>query len=167
MRAPAAVGRDAELAQVDLFLAELGSAGGALALEGEAGIGKTTIWRESVDRARSMGMLVLACRPAAAEAKLSFSGLSDRLAAVDERAFAALPDLQRHALEVALLRSAPEGRALDARLVGTALHSLVCELADRGAVLLAVDDAQWLDAPTAGLLTFAIRRLEREPVGVL
>ncbi|MGZ4350287.1 MAG: AAA family ATPase, partial [Solirubrobacteraceae bacterium] len=167
MRAPAAVGRDAELAQVDLFLAELSTASGALALEGEPGIGKTTIWREAVDRARSMGMLVLACRPAAAEAKLSFAGLSDMLAAVDERAFAALPDLQRNALEVALLRSAPEGPALDSRLVATAVLSLVRALAGRTAVLLAVDDAQWLDAPTAGVLTFAIRRLEREPVGVL
>ncbi len=74
-------------------------------------------------------MLVLACRPAAAEAKLSFSGLSDMLAGVAEPAFAALPELQRNALEVALLRSAPEGPALDARLVATALLTLVRELA--------------------------------------
>ncbi|HYZ79925.1 MAG TPA: ATP-binding protein, partial [Solirubrobacteraceae bacterium] len=167
MRAPAAVGRDGELAQVDAFLAELSTAGGALVLEGEPGIGKTTIWREAADRARSLGTIVLACRPAAAEAKLSFSGLSDMLSAVDEQVFAALGDMQRHALEVALLRSAPAGPALDARLVGTAVLSLVCKLAEHGAVLLAVDDAQWLDAPTAAVLTFAVRRLEREPVGVM
>ena len=41
------------------------------------------------------------------------------------------------------------------------------ELAGAGPVLLAVDDAQWLDAPTASVLTFAVRRLEREPVGVV
>jgi hypothetical protein len=34
-------------------------------------------------------------------------------------------------------------------------------------VLVAVDDAQWLDAPTAGVLEFAARRLEGEPVGIL
>jgi DNA-binding CsgD family transcriptional regulator len=167
MRAPAAVGRDAELAQVDLFLTELSAGSGALALEGEAGIGKTTIWREAVERARMGGMLVLACRPAAAEAKLSFSGLSDMLGAVDEPVFATLPDPQRRALEVALLRSAPKGPGLDARLVGTAVLSLVRALAAGTTVLLAVDDAQWLDAPTAGVLSFALRRLEREPVGVL
>ena len=105
MRAPAAVGREAELAEVDLFLGQACAASCALALEGDAGIGKTTIWQETVDRARGAGMLVLACRPAAAEAKLSFSGLSDMLAGVQEPAFAALPDLQRNALEVALLRS--------------------------------------------------------------
>src|SRR5947209_711973 len=148
MRAPAAVGREGELAQVDLFLAELTAASCALALEGEPGIGKTTIWREGVNRARRAGMLVLACRPAAAEAKLSFAGLSDMLAAVDETRFAALPVLQRNALEVALLRSAPDGPALDSRLVATALLSLLRELAASTTVLLAVDDAQWLDAPT-------------------
>ena len=167
MRAPAAVGRDAELAEVDLFLGQMNAASCALSLEGDAGIGKTTIWQEVVDRARGAGMLVLACRPAAAEAKLSFSGLSDMLAGVAETAFAALPGLQRNALEVALLRSAPEGPALDARLVATGLLTLVRELARSTAVLMALDDAQWLDGPTAGVLTFAIRRLDPEPVGVL
>ena len=167
MRAPAAVGRDAELAEVDLFLGQMNAASCALSLEGDAGIGKTTIWQEVVDRARGAGMLVLACRPAAAEAKLSFSGLSDMLAGVAETAFAALPGLQRNALEVALLRSAPEGPALDARLVATGLLTLVRELARSTAVLMALDDAHWLDGPTAGVLTFAIRRLDPEPVGVL
>lgn len=167
MRAPAAVGRQAELAEVDAFLTELRSASCALALEGEPGIGKTTIWQQAVERAARAGGLVLTCRPAAAEAKLSFSGLSDMLAAVDPGAFAALPDLQRNALEVALLRCAPESPTLDPRLVGTALLSLVRRLAGRSPVLLAVDDAQWLDAPTSSVLAFAARRLDREPVGVL
>ncbi|HEY1566750.1 MAG TPA: AAA family ATPase, partial [Solirubrobacteraceae bacterium] len=167
MRAPAAVGRDAELAQVDLFLAQMRAASCALSLEGDAGIGKTTLWQEAIDRAGGAGVLVLACRPAAAEAKLSFSGLSDMLAAVREPDFAALPDLQRNALEVALLRAAPEGPALDARVVATALLTLVRELAGQRPVLLALDDAQWLDGPTMGVVTFAIRRLDSEPVGVL
>src|ERR1700744_687479 len=145
MRAPAAVGRDAELAEVDLFLTQMSAASCALALEGDAGIGKTTIWQETIDRAGAGGMRVLACRPAAAEAKLSFSGLSDMLDGVQAPAFAALPELQRNALEVALLRAAPEGPDLDARVVATALLTLVRELSDQGPVLLALDDAQWLD----------------------
>jgi DNA-binding CsgD family transcriptional regulator len=167
MRAPAAVGRDAELAEVDLFLGQMRASSCVLVLEGDAGIGKTTVWQEAIDRAGGAGALVLACRPAAAEAKLSFSGLSDMLAGAPDAAFAALPELQRNALEVALLRAAPEGPALDARLVATGLLTLVRELARDAAVLLALDDAQWLDGPTAGVLTFAIRRLDSEPVGVL
>jgi AAA ATPase domain len=167
MRAPVAVGREAELAEVDASLGDLQSASCALAVEGEPGIGKTTIWQQAVDRARRAGLLALTCRPAAAEAKLSFSGLSDMLAEIDHDALGALPDLQRNALEVALLRSAPERPTLDRRLVATALLSLVRRLAETQPVLLAVDDAQWLDAPTSGVLAFAARRLEREPVGVL
>lgn len=167
MPAPEAVGRDAELAEVDAFLGGLPSSSGALAIEGEPGIGKTTIWQAAIDHARAAGATVLACRPAAAEAKLSFSGLSDMLAEVDEKAFAALPSLQRNALEVALLRSAPEGPTLDPRLVATAVLSLVRALAAEHTVLLAVDDAQWLDGPTASVLAFAARRVERDSVGVL
>jgi DNA-binding CsgD family transcriptional regulator len=167
MRAPAAVGRDAELAEVDLFLGQMSAASCALELEGDAGIGKTTIWHEAIDRAGAAGARVLACRPAAAEAKLSFSGLSDMLAGVSESEFGTLPAVQRNALEVALLRAAPEGPALDARLVATGVLTLVRALALRAAVLLALDDVQWLDGPTAGVLTFAIRRLDAEPVGVL
>lgn len=167
MTALGAVGRDAELAEVESFLGELGTASGALALEGEPGIGKTTIWREAVVRARRAGAIVLCCRPAAAEAKLTFSGLSDMLAEVDDEALAALPTLQRRALEIALLRSAPQGPTLEPRLVATALLALVRGLAANHTVLLAIDDVQWLDGPTSTVLAFAARRLEREPVGLL
>ncbi len=167
MAASAALGRDAELGQVDDFLNRVRAAGAALAIEGEPGIGKTTIWSEALRRARAAGMLVLACRPAAAEAKLSFSGLSDMLAVVDAEALDRLPEPQRRALEVALLRAAPEGPALDPRLVGTALLSLVRLLSATGGVILAVDDAQWLDAPSSSVLAFAARRLATEPVGVV
>jgi DNA-binding CsgD family transcriptional regulator len=167
MRAPAAVGRDAELAEVDRFLGRIRSVSSALAVEGEPGIGKTTIWQEAVQRAREAGMLVFWCRPAATEAKLSFSGLSDMLSGVGPEALSSLPSPQRSGLEVALLRAAPEGPALDPRLVGTALLSLVRTLAVTSPVVMAVDDAQWLDAPTSSVLAFAARRLDTEPVGVL
>ncbi len=167
MAASAALGRDAELAEVDDFLIRVRAAGGALAIEGEPGLGKTTIWSETLRRARAGGMLVLACRPAAAEAKLSFSGLADMLAVVDADALDRLPEPQRNALEVALLRAAPEAPVLEPRLVGTALLSLVRMLSATGGVILAVDDAQWLDAPSASVLAFAARRLDREPVGVV
>jgi DNA-binding CsgD family transcriptional regulator len=167
MRALGAVGRDAELAEVAAFLGELRSGSAGLALEGEPGIGKTTIWRETVRRARGQDVLVLACRPAAAEAKLSFAGVADMLDGVGEETFDALPGAQRHGLEVALLRSAPDGETIDPRMVATAFLSLVRTMAVDSPVLLAVDDAQWLDQPSSGVLAFAARRLGEAPVGVL
>src|ERR1700751_4947061 len=125
MPASGAVGRETELAEVDEFLMRLRTASCAPAVEGDPAIAKTTLWHETLRRAREEGGLVLSCRPAAAEAKLSFSGLSDMLAVVGPELLGRLPAPQRNALEVALLRAAPDGPTLDPRLVGTALLSLV------------------------------------------
>ena len=57
-----------------------------------------------------------------------------------------------------MLRTASE-RPAERRLVGTALLSLLRALAADGRVVLAVDDAHWLDAPSAAALAFATRRL--------
>src|SRR5579862_2932591 len=45
-RSDGVIGRDPELAAVATFVAGLGGAFAQLTLEGEAGIGKTTLWRE-------------------------------------------------------------------------------------------------------------------------
>ena len=74
------VGRDAELAQLEDFIAALGGDFAAAMLVGEPGIGKTTIWEEGVSRARAAGATVLTARPVEAEAGLSFAALGDLLA---------------------------------------------------------------------------------------
>jgi primosomal protein N' len=77
------VGREQELEVVRAFAAGDGFA--TLVLEGEAGIGKTTLLREAVAAASGAGAGVLMAWPAAAEAALAFSGLGDLLAgALDE-----------------------------------------------------------------------------------
>ena len=85
---------------------------------------------------------------------------------VGDEILALLPPPQRNAIDVALLR-ADAGRAPSRRLVGTALLSILRELTSRGPVLLAVDDAQWLDPPTAAALEFALRRLAFAPLRVV
>ena len=57
--APGLVGRSSEIEAVDRLVGKLREGPAALLLEGEAGIGKTTIWREGVARARSAGVHVL------------------------------------------------------------------------------------------------------------
>jgi DNA-binding CsgD family transcriptional regulator len=161
------VGRGPELARVDAFLAAARGDVRALAVCGPAGIGKTSVWQEGSRRAAAGGAVVLTARPTGGEVKLSFAALADLLAAVDEETLALLPDPQRRALDVALLRGDESGAPLDSRAVATGLLSLLRELALRTPVLLAVDDAQWLDLPSAASLEFAVRRLEGLPVGVL
>jgi predicted ATPase len=59
------------------------------------------------------------------------------------------------------------GAAIDSRTLAVALLGLLRKLAEDTPVLIAVDDVQWLDAPTAAALRFASRRLESERVSVL
>jgi DNA-binding CsgD family transcriptional regulator len=150
------IGREAELAEVEAFFGHGHLT--ALALVGEAGIGKTTVWTWIVESARSGGSIMLAARPAESEAGLTFAGLADLLATVPEPAFESIPALQRSALDVALLRALPR-RPPERRLVGTALLSLLGALSREADVVLAVDDLHWLDAPSAAVLEFALRRV--------
>src|SRR5206468_3083539 len=78
------------------------SGSATLVLEGQAGIGKTTLWSRGVAEAATRGYRVLACRPSEPETKLSFSALGDLLAESLEDVLPALPVPQRQALEAAL-----------------------------------------------------------------
>ena len=100
---PSVVGREAELTRIDEFLAE--GRREALALVGEPGIGKTTLWQKAVDGARERGATVLAARPAESEAQLAFGGLADLLAGVPPTLLKELPAPQQSAVEAALLQA--------------------------------------------------------------
>lgn len=73
----AIVGRDAELETIERWLEAPG--GRALVIEGEAGIGKTTLWRAAVARADELGMRSFVSVPTESEARLSYAGLGDVL----------------------------------------------------------------------------------------
>ena len=158
------VGRDAELGVLEETFGDPSAGPRLLVLEGEPGIGKTTVWREVTGRAEAQGYRVLPCRAAQPESRLSFAGLADVLAPLEPDAFDGLPAPQRRGLEIALLRAEAEERPPDPRTIGTALVSLLSGLTAEAPVLVAVDDVQWLDRPSARALEFAVRRLEDHPV---
>jgi DNA-binding CsgD family transcriptional regulator len=160
------VGRERELAELDTFLDRAASGPEFLLLEGEPGIGKTSLWRAGVESARERAFRVLTARPAEAEASLSFAALGDLFAETVD-AIGALPEPQRRALRVALLLEAQSGGAIDSRTLSVALLGLLRRLGEETPVLIAVDDVQWLDPPTVGALRFALRRLHAEPVSIL
>jgi DNA-binding CsgD family transcriptional regulator len=161
------VGRDAELAVVDRFLEAARAGSEALVFEGEPGIGKTTIWAAARRRAEASGFRVLACRPAEAETKLAFSALADLLDPVADEALPELPGPQSRALAVALLRADAEGVALDPRAVAAGFRSSLSLISRSSPVVLAIDDAQWLDASSGRAIGFAFRRLGGERVSLL
>jgi predicted ATPase len=161
------VGRAAELAVIDVFLDATPGGFTTLVFEGEPGIGKTTLWSEAVRRGVMRGYAVLSCRPSPAEATLSYTGVGDLLGPVQDDVYLALPAPQRRALDAVLLRTETGGRPPDRRTVSVAFLSLLRALATMSPVLVAVDDAQWLDRPSAAVLGFAVRRLDAEPLRVV
>jgi DNA-binding CsgD family transcriptional regulator len=161
------VGRDREMAAVAALLDAVPAGPAGLVLEGAAGVGKTTVWSAGAALAAGRSITVLSCRPAESEATLSFAGLGDLLEGVLDRALGRLPPPQRRALEVALLIADPAGSPPGQRAVCVAFLSVIRHLCVSGPVIVAVDDLQWLDVPSARVLEFALRRFSSEPAGLL
>ncbi len=160
------VGREAELAQLNAFLAA-DHARAAFLLVGGPGIGKTTLWENGVEAARQRGLRVLVARPSDAEARLAFSSLIDLFDGVTSEQLAGLPPPQLHALEVALLRVASGDDAPETHAVGVGCLNALRALATRERIVIALDDLQWLDASSASALTFVARRLEGSEIRFL
>lgn len=157
------VGRARELEAVDRLLGLLDDGPGVLVLEGEPGIGKTTVVRHGIEAGDRIGARVLTCAGSAAESRLSYSGLADLLGTVDGEPLEELPPPQRTALDEALLRSRSPGARVDRRAVAAAACSMLEALARERPVLVAIDDLQWLDAPSRRVVEYFARRL---PPGV-
>ena len=157
--------RPFEARVVSGFLASACAAPSALLIEGEPGIGKTTLWLAAVEQARDKGFRVLSARAAAAESVLAYAALADLLEDVDASAWADLPEPQLAAVDQVLLR-AESGASTDQRAVAAAFLSVVERLADDGPVLVAIDDVQWIDPSSMHVTAFATRRLSG-PVGIL
>ncbi|KLO28065.1 hypothetical protein ABW16_14065 [Mycolicibacter heraklionensis] len=131
----------------------------ALIIEGDPGIGKTTLWLDAAARARERGFRVLTTRAAAAESVLAYTALSDLLNDVDDAIWADLPAPQQQGLDAALLRNRRGARKADTRAVAAAFVAVIGRLVEQGPVLIAIDDLQWLDTSSANVVASAARRL--------
>jgi DNA-binding CsgD family transcriptional regulator len=162
------VGRDEELGRVLALLeAARGGVAGVLVVEGEAGIGKTTLLGAAEELAD--GFACLRARGVESEAALGHAALLELLTPVRDR-LADLPAAQAEALVAALgwgpaRAGPPEDRAAgDRYLVAAATLSLLAAAAERSPMLVLVDDLHWVDRESAAALLFAARRLRRDAV---
>jgi len=161
------VGRELEQAAISRLLDLAPDGLRALLLEGEAGIGKTVLWKAALSAAMLRGYIVLNSAPTEAEAGLPYAVLGDLLDPVPDEAIASLSGPLRTALEVALFRAPAEQGPTDQLAVSTAFLRVLRHFATDHAVLVAVDDLQWTDGPSMRVLAFAIHRLGREQVRML
>lgn len=158
--------RRGEAGVVEDFLDSASTRPSALVLEGEAGIGKSTLWLAAIEQARERGFVVLSARAAAAESVLTYASLADLLGGLDSAAWAGLPEPQQVALGVVLARAETGGAITARHAVCAGFLAAVEGLAARMPVLLAIDDAQWVDPSSMQVVAFAARRLSGQ-VGVL
>ncbi|MCU1698756.1 MAG: transcriptional regulator, luxR family [Mycobacterium sp.] len=158
--------RTAELGVLADFLMSVCVRPSGLTIEGEAGIGKTTLWSAAAEQARERGYRVLSAQAGQAESAMGYAAVADLLSDVESSNFVRLPDLQRVAIDRVLLRSGDEGPETDRRTVAAAFLAIVEMLATDAPVLLAIDDLQWLDASSRAVVAFAARRFKGR-VGVL
>jgi DNA-binding CsgD family transcriptional regulator len=161
------VGRERERGEVERVLERARSGESAtLALVGEPGIGKSTL----LDHAAAVCMSarppvqLLRARGVESEAQIPFASLLEFLRPALGM-LASIPERQAIALEGALaLRPAS---AQDRFAVGAATLSLLAAYAEQTAVAVLIDDAHWLDRPSAEALLFAVRRLVADPIAVV
>ena len=170
---PGPTGREAEVAEISAFLPASAGTPSAVAIAGDIGIGKTVVWQHVVEAART-DCRVLSCCPVQAESPLAFSALDDLFGGVIEEVLAELPEPRRHAVGAALLHGHPELPGADPgrpepepRLLARGILDALRVLSADRPLVLAVDNAQWLDPPSASVLAFCIRRLQHEAVSIV
>jgi len=161
------VGREDELARLEGFVRDLSVGAAGVVIRGEAGIGKTALWRAAVDLAETAGVRVLVTRCAEAEMPLALGGVGDLIETALAEVAEELAEPQRRALAVVVGLEAPPDEAPDPTALSRALLACLRTLASRSPVLVAIDDVQWLDAPSQRILAFAARRLGDASVGIL
>src|SRR5689334_20649697 len=160
------LGRDRDLAELYALVDGIEDRGGALVVRGEAGIGKSALLAAASERAVDRGVTVVSTTGALSEAQLAFAGLHQLLLPL-LGSLDLLPNPQRQALETAFGIADGDAYAPDLFLIGLATLGLVAERAAETPLLFVVEDAHWLDRPSAEVLQFVARRIESDPAVLL
>jgi DNA-binding CsgD family transcriptional regulator len=146
------------------FLDQAAARGTALVLSGHAGVGKTALLDVAEETALAAGTRLARAAGVEFEADVSFSGLNQVLLPVYDE-IERLSAMHREALSVAL--GFGGGPAADRLVISTAALALIRLAAADRPLLVIIDDAHWLDRPSAAVLGFVARRLAGSQAGFL
>jgi predicted ATPase/DNA-binding SARP family transcriptional activator len=173
------VGRDQELAAALAAYRRVGPGGHLLVIEGEAGIGKTRLAEEALDRLAVGGARVIAGQAYQGEMQLALGPFVDGLRAslaepeagqrLDRLPPHVLAELARLLPELATGASAYPPTPLDSpsartRFFEAVLQGLLALSAGATPGILFLDDAQWADDASLDLLAYIVRRTTDRPL---
>ena len=143
-----------------------GGVGSFVVLEGEAGIGKTSVLEVVQRRAEAQGMLVLTARGSALEESHPL-GIVTSLFSGIQRSDGAEQLFRGTAAPANTLFAAPnqEGSSLpmDLQTVIHALYWLALNASERAPLFIAVDDAHWADEPSLRFMAYMAERIDSMP----
>lgn len=156
--------RDRELAALDGLILDAKAGESRLALiEGPAGIGKTQLVGQLRDRAASAGMRVLSARGSQLEREFAFGVVRQLFEPVlDDEVLSGAAEAARPVF--GSLEVAPGGTGDGSFATLHGLYWLALNLADRGPLLIAVDDLHWVDRASVRFLAYLQRRIEGQTI---
>jgi hypothetical protein len=151
------VGRDTERARLNALVEGLQEGRSfTLVVHGDAGVGKTTLLREAIERAADRGVRAVRHRGSEGATDLPWAGVAGIAAPLLARA-EGLPEVQTAALRAALGLDAAGGAAPDHFTVPVGLLGLLGAAAEDRPLLVVADDLQWYDRGSRDALLFVAR----------
>ncbi|MFE5393078.1 AAA family ATPase [Streptomyces sp. NPDC056568] len=151
------IGRSGELAALREVVDRAPGVLPNLVLHGDPGVGKTVLLRACVEYGRQRGMRILGGSGYESEAQLAFAGLHQLFAPV-------MGYLDRvepfHRSVLRRVMGMEDGPAPDRLAISVATLAVIAAVAEDGPVLIAVEDAHWVDVPTREVMMFLLLRLE-------
>ncbi len=167
----ALVERDLELAHIDDLLERAsGGAGGAVVVEGPAGIGKTSLLTAAGESARRIGYAVAHARGGELERDLPFVVVRDLFRqAIEQSGAEDRDDVFVGTARFATTVTAPEpgSGAPEPAIVFEGLVQLAENIAAGAPLLLAIDDLHWADPSSAHFVGYLASRLDGQRVALL
>jgi DNA-binding CsgD family transcriptional regulator len=158
------IGREHQLAVIAAALSATANSGAAMLFVGEPGVGKTALLDVAATEATDAGHLVVRVTGAEFEAEIGYSALMQALLSlapfIDRLA-------QFHRSALAIATGQAEGDPPERLVVAAAALRLLQVASEKCAVLLIVDDLQWVDGASAEVFFFIARRVHGSRLGFL
>ncbi|WP_342670632.1 ATP-binding protein [Lentzea jiangxiensis] len=165
MQRRALLGRETERRALAALVEQAASgSGGAVAVHGSPGIGKSALVAEAAARAAERGTRVITAVGVQSEEHVPCAGLHQLVHQLRD-GIDDLPAPQRAALRAAV--GLADETVPDLYLVGLAALTLLSDAAVKAPLLVVVEDAHWIDRASLDVLGFVARRIESDPLALV